>query len=371
MEKFQIFSNPGKLYAKMLQDISQAKKSIYLETYIYDNDKIGNLFKKILEKKAKQGIEVFVLIDAYGSSSFKSKLITFFKIKENLGMSRGVNREYFSKLESFQGKVQFFREIRYVLRMFGQNHERNHRKLLIIDNKISYIGSANITASCLNWRELVLRLESPIAHCFAKSFFEHWNMSGRLSIKKIRFMAHKGFEILHDSPGDKKMTYGSRYLDLINQAQHEISIETPYFVPPRRIRKALAKAVKRKVKVSLLLPLKSDATLLDIVRDRYLGSLSKKGIKIFYYKPGILHSKLLLIDDKFFLLGSSNLDYRSFLHQHEINILGRDKQIIKKLKAFFSLGLSKSKLFDYQQWRTRSHLKKLLETLSSLINHYL
>src|SRR3989344_6348799 len=138
MKSFEIIYNPKKIYKEMLKDIVSAKSSICLETYIYDKDKIGNRFLSALIKKAKEGVKIKLFIDAWGST---------------------VKKDYFEKLIRLGGEVKFFREFRYVIRIFSKNHERNHRKLLIVDNKISYIGSANITASCLNWRELVIRLE--------------------------------------------------------------------------------------------------------------------------------------------------------------------------------------------------------------------
>ena len=251
--------------------------------------------------------------------------------------------------------------MRYVIRWFGENHERNHRKLLLIDEKISYIGSINITSGCLDWRELVLKLEGTIGSHFVFSFLSHWELAGKITKKKIKLILHKGFEILQDIPADKKMLTADKYIKLIKSAKKEILIETPYFVPPIRIRQALDRAVKRGVNVTILLPCKSDLKILDIIRNRYLGRLYMKGIKIYYYLPSNLHSKLLLVDNSFFILGSSNLDYRALVHQYEINLLGRNKKIISELRSFFNSGLKESKPFDYREYKSRSSFTKALE----------
>lgn len=371
MQNFKVLSKPREIYRKMLEDINQAKESIYLETYIYENDKIGEIFRKALIKKANEGVEVKILIDALGAGNTREFLHKTFGLKKNLGLGKGIDKKYFSKLEKSGGEIRFFKEIRYVFRIFGQNHERNHRKLLIIDNTISYLGSINITESGKNWRELVLRLEGSVSEHFRDSFMNHWKLSGKITKIKIRLMLHKGFEILQDLPADKKKLTAEKYLKLINSAKKEILIETPYFVPPITIRHALAKAVRRKVSVKLLIPCKSDLEILDLIRNRYLGRLYKKGIEIHYYTPDALHSKLLIIDDKFFLLGSSNLDYRSFIHDYEINLLGRDKKIISELRSFFNSGLKNSKLFSYYEWKSRSSFTKLAEMFVSLIENYL
>jgi cardiolipin synthase len=371
MEKFSVISSPREIYKKMLDDINSAKKSIYLETYIFSKDEIGNQFRDALIKKAKEGIKVFVLIDGLGSGDLRIRLHKLFRIDKSLGFGAGLDKKYFKELVNNKGEIRFFKDIRYVLRLFSSNHERNHRKLLIVDNKISYIGSVNITSSCLDWRELVLRLEGEIAAHFIDSFNYHWELANKeITRKKIKLILHKGFEILQDLPGDKKMLTEGKYRRLINNAKKDILIETPYLIPPWRIRRALERAVKRGVEVKLLLPYNSDIKILDIVRDRYLGRFYKKGIKIYYY-AGILHSKLLLVDNKFFILGSSNLDYRALIHQYEINILGRDKKIITSLKNYFNSGLKHSNLFDYEEWKSRSSIRKVMQHILTRIKNYL
>ena len=350
MEEFQIFSSPKQLYKQMLSDIADAKHTILLETYIYDNDKIGKKFRNLLVKKARQGIKVFLLIDAWGSKADKL---------------------FFNNLEKAGGKVKFFREFRYVLRIFSKNHERNHRKLLVIDGKISYIGSANITASCLNWRELSIRLEGDISERFVESFVNNWEISGKLSRRKISLLLHKGFEIIHDHPGDKIRNLEKRLVNLINSSKKEILIETPYFAPSLKIIRALSRAVKRKVNVKIILPYISDVRVADILRNIYLGRLYRNGIKIFYYKPRVLHSKLLIVDNSFFVLGSSNLDYRSFIHQYEINLLGKDNPLINALKSYFRETLRNSVCFNYKEWKSRSSLIKIFELILNKFRHYL
>lgn len=350
MKSFKVLSYPKEIFASMLADIKNAKKSIYLETYIYDDDKIGNEFKKALIKKAKQGVKIFILVDSWGWKG-------------------NVTKDYFKEITALGGKIKFFNEVRYVLRFYSANHERNHRKLLIIDNEMTYVGSINIVD--LDWRELVLRIKGPISLDFSKSFMKSWSLSGKLTKSRIKTIIHKGFEIINDIPRDMKQMTESKYAKLINNAEKEILIETPYFAPPIRIRIALAKAVKRGVDVKIILPYKSDVKLMDILHNRYLGRLHKEGIKIYYYFPKVLHSKLLLVDDKFFLLGSSNLDYRSFIHNHEINLFGNDARIIKSLKEFYNSGLKYSKKFDYKQWKSRYSVLKLVEMLLSWFEHYL
>jgi len=347
--KYEIFSDPGRVYRKMLSDIKNAKKEIFLETYIYDNDKIGREFRDVLTRKVSEGVKVKILIDAWGS---------------------GIRKSFFKDLISKGGEVRFFRELRYVFGFFNANHERNHRKLLLIDGKISYIGSMNITASCLNWRELTLRIEGPMTNSFKVSFNRAWGRFNLLNVKKMKKIIFEGFEILQDFPSRKRIGDTEKsYKRLIKNAKSEILIETPYFVPSRGIRVALKKAVKRGVNVVIVLPRRSDVRFMDFFRNRYLGSFHRAGIKIYYY-PGVLHSKLLVVDDLFFLLGSSNLDYRSFRHQYEINVLGKDKDIINSLKKYFKIGFRKSKSFNYANWQKRHFVSRISESLLNPFRKY-
>jgi cardiolipin synthase len=348
MEKFKIYSNPEKVYKSMISDIQKAKKLVYLETYIYDDDFIGDMFKRALKNCAKIGIKVKLLVDSFGSN---------------------VKKEYFDELVKCGAEVRFFREIMYTFRLIEKNNERNHRKLLIIDDDITYLGSCNITASCLSWRELVIKLKGPISGHFADSFLKSWKNYGAIS-DKIERVVHKGFEILNDVPSAIKRVTERKYLKLIRKAKSKIIIETPYFVPSLKIRSALYGAVKKGVRVMIVLPFISDVRIVDILRGRYLGKLYKNGIKIYYYKPAILHSKLLMIDDKFFLLGSSNLDYRSFIYQHEINLFGNDKKIVSELNKYFKETMKEATEFDYNQWNYRSSFLKIFELLLIKIRHY-
>ncbi|MBS3078535.1 phosphatidylserine/phosphatidylglycerophosphate/cardiolipin synthase family protein [Candidatus Pacearchaeota archaeon] len=350
-EQFQIISKPRELYDEMIKDILNAKKQIFLETYIYEDDQVGVRFREALLKKAKQGVKIKLLLDAWGSS---------------------VKKHYFEELIANGAEVKLFREIKYLIRIFSKNHERSHRKLLIIDNNIVYVGSANITYRYIDSRELVIRLIGDITNSFIKSFQRVWNNhSDHITHKKLKSIFHEEFEIINDIPSYYWRITESKYVKLIKNAKKSILIETPYFIPSTRIRKVLGKAVKRGVKVNIIIPYNSNVAVVDTLRNRYLGNLYKNGIKLFYYKPTLLHSKLMIVDDDFFLLGSSNLDYRSLLYLYEINFLGKDKRIIKSLKEYFNETIKGTIPFDYGEWRKRSSFKRILEMILYRVRHYL
>jgi len=334
--KYQILNNQREIYKKMLFDIKKAKKEILLENYIYDKDSIGKEFCEELTKKAMNGIKVKILIDSLGST---------------------VNKKFFKKLIDFGGEVRFFRRLKLAFWIIKANHERNHRKLLIIDNKISYIGSSNISKAHLNFEELVLRIEGSIAIPLKRSFLRSWSRFKISNVKKLKRIIHEGIEILEDIPDGKSGSTAKTYHKLIKGAKKNILIATPYFFPSRRFERHFKKAIKRGVKVKVIIPKISDHPSVDLFSSRNLGRLYRIGLEIYYFEPKILHSKLLIVDD-FFLLGSSNLDYRSFLHQFEVNILGKNKEMIYDLRRHFDYLLKRSVPFNYERWKEKHSITR-------------
>jgi cardiolipin synthase len=345
---FKVFSEPKEIYDSMINDINSSTESVLLETYIFRKDSVGKRFLDALTLKAKEGIKVKLLLDAWGTPLKKS---------------------YFSKFIKSGGELKKVRELRYVFNWFSKNHERDHKKLLIVDDKITYVGSCNITAECLNWRELVLRLDGEISKRFKKFFYFTWE-SAKIG-ENLKDFLQGDFQILYDSPSSPFRNVENRYKELIDGAKKEICIETPYFVPSFIVRKAIYRAIKRGVKVRILLPYVGDVKIMDIVRNRYINNLYRKKAKIYFFSPKFSHAKLLIVDKKFFLLGSSNLDYRSFIHQYEINILGKDKKIIRSLKRFFENGIDQSFKFNYTLFKSRFSFTKFLEKFLKKFEKYL
>ncbi len=353
MKNFEIFNDNSKLYDKMLKDISEAKEYIYLETYIFCNDNIGRKFRDAIEKKARENIDVKILLDDFGSP---------------------INNKFFQDLISLGGNVKFFKKFKFCLKIIDKNNHRNHRKLLIIDDKIAYIGSSNISEKTLDWREINIRIESGIAKLFRRAFLKNFSISNKHIFRKKMHIAplkYNGLEIIRDAPSIKFRKIRNKKIKLIKKAKKQILIETPYFLPDRKLRKALKKAAKKGVEVKIILPKKSDVKIIDILCAKYFGALHKNGINIYFYGPKILHSKLMIVDGENFSVGSANLDFRSMLFQFEINLFGKNKAMADELKNHFNQTLAESKLFDYKKWEKRSIISKILERLLMLIRRLL
>ena len=353
MTNYKLFTKNKNLYATMLADVAQAEKFIYLETYIYGNDKIGEQFRDLLIKKARTGVNVKIIIDDFGS-----------EVKES----------FFSELIKTGGQIKFFRKFIYSLKLVSKNNSRNHRKLLTIDNKITYLGSSNIKEKHLDWHELNIRLENGIAEYFSSIFLDNFKIANKKSFMKkwhIFPVRYGLFEIIRDVPSIKFNKIRKRKIELIRQAKKQVLIETPYFLPDKKFRKALKIAVRKGVDVKIIIPKKSDVKIIDILRNRYLGNLHKNGIKIYFYNKKNLHSKFLIIDDVAFSLGSANINFRSLYVEFELNLFGWDKHIIQDLESIFENDLKSTEKFNYKKYLSRSKIQKLTEKILAKVRENL
>lgn len=352
--EYKLFDDPLQYFNAMLYDIENAKKSIYLETYRVGNDSIGMKFRNALTKKAKQGLEVKLLLDSWGTT---------------------LSSSFFKEFEKYGGKVRYFKKIKFYFDFFTKNHRRNHRKLLIIDDQISYIGSGNLTSYSIVWRELMLRIKDVgLSQLFKKTFFESYQIYNKYIFNKIagrKTLFYKDFYIVRDLPSIYRQSIKKRYEYLINNAKSEVIIETPYFLPGFKLRKEMMDAAERGVKVTVIIPEHSDVKIADLLRCKYLGLLHKNNVNIQYFKPYNLHAKCMLVDRKIFAIGTSNFDYRSFRYQHEIMLFGEEPAIIRELSDHINYSLSESVSFDYKKWKSRPRIQKLFEHMLVPFRHLL
>lgn len=349
--KYQLYDDPLKIFAAMIDDILNAKSSIFLQTYRFSNDDIGKRFRYVLLKKAKEGVKVKILIDSWGA---------------------GVTNSFFTDFIACGGKVKFFEKIKFSFDVFSRNHRRNHRKLLVVDQNISYIGSANITSHCLNWRESTLRIEGAIGGKFIEIINYDFDISNKVYQNKRDSIAKLNIEnlnIIRDVPSLRVQPVRRFFIQAIRNAKKEVIIETPYFLPGSFLRKTLFKAALRGVNVKIIIPEHSDVMLFDILRNKYLGRYYHKNISIYLYTPDNLHAKVFIVDGNTFFTGSSNFDYRSMRFMHEVNIAGNTDEILLLLKNHIYETLNDCVKFDYEKWKNRHFFLKIIEVLLVPLRH--
>lgn len=351
LTSYRLYSNPLVFQEAMLADIDSAERYIYLETYKFGNDATGLRFLNSFTKAAKRGVQVKLLVDSWGAS---------------------YNESFFAELISAGGEVRFFRKIIFTFDFFTKNHRRNHRKFLIIDDHISYIGSANITGYSLSWRESVLRLTGGITLTFKKSFIESYKIYSKYLLNKLTFKKSKfadSFELVEDMPSIYRQRLKNKLEKLISKAKREIIIETPYFLPGYKMRKCLTDAARRGVDVKIILPRHSDVRSIDLLSSKYYGFYYTHKVQLNFYMPDNLHAKLIWIDGETFGLGSPNFDYRSFRYQHEVMLFGTHKGIVEEIGRHTRETLSDSIAFDHESWLRRPRIEKVLGWLLLPFRH--
>lgn len=349
MDDFKFIHKNRELYKEMLHDIRCAQKYIYLETYIFNDDKIGKKFKETLEKKALEGLDIKILLDDYGTT---------------------LNKKYFKKLIKNGGNVRFFRKVTFSLHFIHRNNHRNHRKILVIDDKIVYLGSSNISHKTINWWELNIRIKGRISALFKKIFILNFNIHNKLIFRKKKHsetIKYQDLEIIRDIPSIRIRRFRRKKIELIKNAKESIIIETPYFIPETLLVRKLKKAIKRGVKVTLFVPKKSDVKVVDIISKKYLGIMQKIGVDVRLYRPNILHSKAILVDSKYFIFGSTNIDPRSSVLQFEINLAGHNKKMAHSLTQHFNHSFRYSENFNFTQWSKRPKIHKFFEYILNKI----
>jgi len=351
--KHKLYNDPFRFYFSMLRDIEHAKKCIYLEVYRFQNDAIGVRFRNTLLRKAREGVRIKILVDSWGTR---------------------VGPHFFDELIEVGAEVRYYKKIKLFVDFFTKNHRRNHRKLLLIDHNISYIGSANISEYSLNWRESVLRVTGKITLELEKVFKHDLANYNKYETKKgsfLKILKRDGFTIIRDFPSIRQQKIMYFYLDAIRKARDEVLIESPYFLPGFQLRRALVRAVQRGVNVTVIMPMHSDVRMVDVLRSSYLGPMHEQGVKFLFYKEENLHAKTVLVDRGWYAVGSANFDYRSFRYQHEIMISGNHNSIAEQIFDHIEQTIINSVQFSYEGWLARPRIQKIFEYILLPFRHLL
>lgn len=354
MLPYHLFADPIRYYNAMIDDIESAKDYIYIETYRIGNDVVGIRFRDALIKKAKQGVEIKLLIDAWGGSA--------------------VAKNFFNELIHLGAEVRFFEKIRFNTDIFTRSHRRNHRKILIIDDEISYVGSSNITEYNLNWRESVLRIQSPMSLSLKKIFKQDFDIASKYVFVKanyLRLIRHSNFDIVRDMPSITKQRIMRRFIQMIKKARHSVTIVTPYFLPGYMLRKVLMDAAAKGIDVKVIIPKRSDVGLVDVLRNKYLGIMHQAGVKFMMYLPHNLHAKLIFVDKFEFAIGSSNFDYRSFRYMYEIMLFSNETSVSEQIEKHIKTSIEQTEMFNFEQWKNRPLINKIFEYILLPFRHLL
>jgi cardiolipin synthase len=337
--------------------IAGARHHIHLQYYIFEADKIGYQVKEALIKKVREGVEVRVLYDDVGSWSARKR---FFKEMETAGIEiHAILKVVFPILTS---KVNY----------------RNHRKVVVIDGRIGYMGGMNIADRYVTgnrigtWRDTHFKMTGPGVYGLQSSFILDWYATSNQLIKGdpyyrvLQKSDDTKMQIVMSGPAARWRTLMQAFIFCISNAKKYIYIQTPYFLPTEALNLALEMAALGGIDVRLMIPKFSDTKSARLATCSYVDKMLKAGVKFYFYTQGFLHSKLLLVDDKICCFGSSNFDFRSFEHNFEINAFVYQEVFALKMKAMFIHDMKDCELIPYIVWRKRPITQRLLESFMRL-----
>jgi len=315
--------NSTKAYDAMFKAISEAKEYLIFQFYQIQVDEIGLSFLEQLARKAEEGVKVYVLFDALGSHRIKNTLIDSYR-------KRGV-------------KMHRFLEVHPIKRRFQINW-RNHRKLVVSDGKLAITGGFNVGQMYLEgpdpkrakWFDLAFSVRGPVIADFLALFAEDWHFTtGKPLPSEILNHRHQLLsshpdtqsvaQVIASGPSENNAPFYSTIISALHEARRRIWIMTPYFVPDKQLLHAMRLAVVRGVEVKIIVPRHSNHPITDTCAHSYFSEIHQYGIKLLRYPYGVCHGKMVLADDDLVLIGSSNMDYRSFFLNFETDLFVRDR----------------------------------------------
>jgi len=362
-------------YAAMFTAIRAARDHINLESYIIEDDETGKQFADLLLEAKRRGVQVNVIYDSFGAINTPK---TFF---ERLTQG-GIAVIEFNPINPLSVKVDW------------QINHRDHRKLLVVDGRAAFLGGINISSvyssgsaarrrpaktagDSIGWRDTDLQIEGPVVGELQKLFIETWDKQrGKPLARKEYFPALKvqGKDIVRAIGSTPDDPYSLIYLTLISaigNAERQVYLTHAYFVPDPQLLKSLTEAAGRGVDVRLILPSHTDSGSTFHAGRSHYSALLKAGVKIYERRGALLHSKTALIDGVWSCVGSTNLDWRSFLDNDEINAVVLGREFAQQMQAMFRADLEASDAIDLERWEHRSPLLRIKEWLGSLFQRLL
>ncbi len=356
MNSWKLYSASTKdIIEAMLADLELAKTSVDLEQYSLWDDNVGKRFLKLFERKNKEGVKIRLICDAFGSFPLFAS-------------------NYVSKLQEQGIEIVKFNPIRPW--SFFSFFYRNHKKTMIIDSKISWIGGVGLKNKFFDFRDTQLRLEGKIAEEMQRGFDHLWSIAQEGNFKKqLRRMemeqSNENFHILTNGPAVHQKEVLNWLQAKISSAEKNIYITTPYFIPSKDLLSSLANKAKKGVDVRILYRGKNDDNLSGLSAASYFHQALNSGIRIYKYMPQILHVKTITIDDKYASVGSTNLNSLSLRLSYEANAASIDPEFAIRIRNDFLNDLKSAQEVMLADWKKRSILIKLVEILTWPLHGYL
>lgn len=361
----KILVNGENKFPEVLKALQEAKHHIHIEYYIYEDDETGRAIENILIHKAKEGVVVRFIYDDFGSRSIRKKMVR--RLKDN--------------------HIRVFPFLKVYLIIFANRlNYRNHRKIIIIDGRTAFVGGINVSDKYINkpgdtklfWRDTHLRIDGPGVHYLQYLFLCDWNFCANVKLlpdenffprlQDFSLKENKIVQIAASGPDSERAIILFSILKAIDLATKEILITSPYFIPGESLLDALIIASLSGVSVKLLVPGISDSFLVNFAAHSYYNDLLKAGVEIYLYKKGFVHAKTLVADRKVAMVGTANMDFRSFDLNFEVNAIVYDVEVANELSDIFYEDVKDAEKINAAAWNNRPKLKQLFEKTARLVS---
>ncbi len=343
-------------FASLLRDIQRARHEINVEYYILVCDRIGKALLSVLMRRARAGVKVRIIYDAVGSWRIS-------RAEQERIVQGGIEIRPFAP-------VRFPWLTRSVQR-------RNHRKVVVIDGRIAYLGGVNIAGRYMNcgrmdlWRDEHLRVEGAAAYQMQLLFARDWRQAGgeiKVEVYTPQMQSICPMQIAWSQAGQSRRTLLHLFMEAVSSARHAVRIATPYFLPSESLLEAIIVAARSGVKVELIIPSRCDVGVVALAAETYIERCVRAGIAVYRYGGGFLHSKTVSIDDNVVIVGSANLDGRSLNYNMEVAAVIYNRRVAADYISHFNADIALSERISVEEFAHKKFVCRLMQGLARLLS---
>ncbi len=359
--------NGEEKFPQVIKAIQGAKHHIHIEYYIFEDDSIGLTIIDLLIEKAAKGIKVRFIYDDFGSGNIRKHQVKRMR-------AAGIEVYPFYKIK--------------LIYLANRLNYRNHRKIIVIDGELGFVGGINVSDKYINqadtadkklfWRDTHLKIKGRAVSILQYIFIGDWNYCSGEKLKlSLRLFpewsakserAGKPVQIVASGPDSDTPLIMQSLMKAIGLANEEILITTPYFIPGGSLKEVISMAALSNIKVKLLVPGKSDSKLVNLASHSYFKTLLKAGVEIYTYQKGFVHAKTMVVDGELAVVGTANMDIRSFDLNFEVNAMVYDREFSETLRTAFYEDLKGAQKIELKEWKNRPLFIRFLEKIAGLIS---
>ena len=354
----ETFTSGDSFIQALLRELQQARQHIHIESYIFEDDAIGRMVRDVLIEKSRSGVEVRVIYDDVGCWH--------------------VPNRFFERMREAGIEVRSFLKVRFP-HFTNKVNYRNHRKIIVIDGRAGFVGGMNLAERYVRgfswgiWRDTQLMLKGKAVHGLQTAFLLDWYFVDRTLISAAKYfpkLDNPGtslVQIVTSEPVGPWREIMQGLVKAVSEARKYFYIQTPYFLPTEPMLVAMQTAALSGVDVRLMLPCRADSRLTHLASCSYLADVLRAGVKVYLYQKGFLHSKLMVSDDLLSTVGSTNMDFRSFEHNFEVNAFIYDTETALQMREIFLQDQRDCLPVSLKNWEKRSRSRKVAESTVRLL----